>query len=339
MQHTRRFHRLQGNTSYFALEHGNVGLYVHKRRGLLIDSGYTEEDAQFIGDLIEGDGIRLEAILNTHAHPDSSGGSYYLKKRLGCKVFISQAQRNFLEHPGRSNYIAMVQAAVDKEKEEVEHQRKKLEEAAEEGAPAPVAPELNAVQDLLIKRAVVEPKPCPADGVINPHKAFSLSTGKMVNIVDLSGHVVGMYGVVTPDNVFFIADSLYTFDELSDKPIPYIESVEQFRKTLDLLLQTPYSRFVPTHGKPMEFSISNEVLFHQRQLEMIEQAIILHLQMPHTREELVALLFATFGIEQTIPNFYMMSSTIVSFLNYLKRQRKITIVHEEGKTRWFAKSK
>ncbi len=338
MQQTRRFHRLQGSTSYISLEHGNVGLYVHKRRGLLIDSGYTEEDAQFIGDLIEGEGIKLEAILNTHAHPDSSGGSFYLKKRLGCKVFISQAQRNFLEHPGRSNYIAMVQAAVDKEKEEAEQERKKLEEAGEASAAGLKLPD-STTQDLLIKRAVVEPKPCPADGVINPHKAFSLSTGKMVNIIDLSGHVVGMYGVVTPDNVFFIADSLYTFDELADKPIPYIESVEQFRKTLDVLLQTPYSRFVPTHGKPLEFSISNEVLFHQRQLEMIEQAIILHLQMPHTREELVALLFATFGIEQTIPNFYMMSATIVSFLNYLKRQRKITIVHEEGKTRWFAKSK
>jgi hypothetical protein len=96
---------------------------------------------------------------------------------------------------------------------------------------------------------------------------------------------------------------------------------------------------VPTHGKPLEFSINSEVLFHKRQIEMIEEAILLHLQMPRTREELVALIFATFGIEQTIPNFYMMSSTIVSFLNHLKRDRRVAIIHEDGKTRWFTKQK
>ena len=89
----------------------------------------------------------------------------------------------------------------------------------------------------------------------------------------------------------------------------------------------------------MEFSISNEVLFHQRQLDMIAEAIVLHLQMPHTKEELVALLFATFQIEETIPNFYMMSATIMSFLNTLKRKGVITIIHEDGKTRWFVKQK
>ena len=326
---TRRFNRLQGSTSWMPLEHSNIGLYVHKRRGVLIDSGYTESDADWIAEMLESEGIRLEAILHTHAHPDSSGASFYLKKRFGCKVLISQGQRTFLEHPNRSNYIAMVQAAVEREKEETESQR---EQGEDEGEIKP--PE---TAEALIKRAVVEPKPCQADGVLDPSRPYTMSTGKSFTMVDLSGHVVGQFGIVTPDQVLFIADALYTFDELAEKPIPYLESVEQFKKSLDLLLKTPYSRFVPAHGKPIEFSINHEVLFHQRQLEMIEQAIILHLQLPHTREELVALLFATFGIEQTIPNFYMMSSTIVSFLNYLKRQKKITIIHEDGKTRWFAK--
>lgn len=327
----KRFHRLQGSTSWMPLEHANIGLYSHKRRGILIDSGYTEEDAEWVAELLEGEGIRLEAILHTHAHPDSSGASSYLKKRFGCKVLISQGQRNYLEHPKRSNYIAMVQAAVEREKEEADAEREKAEQAEGEQMPD------NSLADALLRKAVIEPKPCQVDGVLDPSRPYTMSTGKTFSVVDLSGHVVGQYGIVTPDNIFFIADALYTFDELSEKPIPYLESVEQFKKSLEMLLKTEYSKFVPAHGKPIEFSINHEVLFHQRQLEMIEQAIILHLQLPHTREELVALLFATFGIEQTIPNFYMMTSTIVSFLNYLKRQKKITIIHEDGKTRWFAK--
>lgn len=329
----KRFHRLQGSTSWMPLEHANLGLYVHKRRGVLIDSGYTEEDANWIAELLDSEAIRLEAILHTHAHPDSSGASSYLRKRYGCKVLISQAQRTFLEHPNRSNYIQMVQAAVEKEKEEAE-----AEQAAKTSEGEEIVPSKELMpKEIFIKKAVVEPKPCQVDGVLDPNRPYTMSTGKTFSMIDLSGHVVGQYGIVTPDQVFFIADSLYTFDELAEKPIPYIESVEQFKKSLDTLLKTPYSKFLPTHGKPLEFSISHEVLFHQRQLEMIEQAIILHLQLPHTREELVALLFATFGIAQTIPNFYMMTSTIVSFLNYLKRLNKITIIHEDGKTRWFAK--
>lgn len=333
---TRRFQRIQGTTSWMPLEHTNVGLYVHKKKAVLIDSGYTEADAQRIGDLLESEVLQLEAILNTHAHPDNSGGSYYLKKRFGCKVYISQAQRSVLENPNRSNYISMVQAAVAKEKEHLEAQSE-AEAAQDTDETVVLPPELSEAP--FLKRAVIQPKPCPVDGVLNPARPFVMSTGKSFQVIDLAGHVMGQCGIVTPDQVFFIADALYTFDELSAQPIPYLESVEQFKKTLDLLLQNPYSDFVPTHGKPLVFSISDEVLFHQRQIEMIEQAIILHLQMPHTKEELTALLFATFEIEQTIPNFYMMTSTIVSFLNFLKRQGRITIIHEDGKTRWFVKQK
>lgn len=325
----RKLQRLQGSTSWMNLGHSNIGFYVHKRRGVLIDSGYTEEDADWIADLLDSEAIKLEAILQTHAHPDSSGGASYLKKRTGCRVLVSKGQRQYLENPARSNYIAMVEAAVDKEREEAEAARA---EAAEGEEKAPVADEMP-------RKAVIQPKPVQADGVLDPNRPFVMSTGKSFTVIDLSGHVVGQLGIVTPDNVFFIADALYTFDELSEKPIPYLESIENFKSSLEVLLKTPYNRFVPTHGKPMEFSIANEVLFHQRQLDMIEQAIILHLRMPHTREELVALLFATFGIEQTIPNFYMMSTTIVSFLNYLKRKHRVTIIHEDGKTRWFAKGK
>lgn len=335
MTNLNRFSRIQGSTSYLALEHSNVGLYVHKKKGVLIDCGYTEADAQWIGDLLESSVIRLEAILLTHAHPDVSGGASYLKKRFNCKVYVSAAQRPALENPKNSNYISMVQAAVEKEKEEAKEGLQPEGEAGSvaESAPVDSAPELSA------RKSVVTPQPCRADGVLSPDKSFVMSTGQVFSIVDLSGHVMGQCGIITPDKVFFIGDALYTFDELSEKPIPHLESVEQFQKSLDILLETPYSYFVPSHGAPMEFSISNEVLFHQRQLDMIAEAITLHLQMPHTKEELVALLFATFHIEETIPNFYMMSATIVSFLNTLKRKGVITIIHEDGKTRWFVKQK
>ena len=141
----------------------------------------------------------------------------------------------------------------------------------------------------------------------------------------------------TPDNVLFIADALAPLYEMEDNPIPYVENVTQYKKSLDYLLNSPCNLFVPTHGDLIEFSLSNEILSNVMQVQLIEEAIIMHLRMPRTKEELIALLFATFEIPETIPNFYRISTSVVAFLNCLKRETKITIIHEGGKTRWFAK--
>jgi glyoxylase-like metal-dependent hydrolase (beta-lactamase superfamily II) len=349
------FIRIQGSTYYLPLEHSNVGLYVHKKSGVLIDSGYTEADARLILDLLESKGIRLEMILNTHAHPDNCGGTGYLKKWTDCKVLISQGQRLILENPARSNYIPTLRSRNEGEEGlETEAVPTSLSEVTDEdtdeilegdaSTPDTSTTEDEDLEDTLdlpeeakIKRAVIRPKPCRPTALLKGQRPVKTASGKSLDIVDLSGHVQGQMGVVTPDQVFFIADALYTIDELSETPIPYLESVESYKSTLEYLLNTSYSNFVPTHGTPFEFSITTEVLYHQRQIEMLEEAIRLHLQMPRTREELVALLFATFNIEQTIQNFYRMTATIVSLLNSLKRQQLITIIHERGKTRWFAK--
>lgn len=350
------FIRIQGSTYYLPLEHSNVGLYVHKKSGVLIDSGYTEADARLILDLLESKGIRLEMILNTHAHPDNCGGTGYLKKWTDCKVLISQGQRLILENPARSNYIPTLRTRSEGEDEGIETEAPptslaEAHDSTDEAAPedTETSSEAGSVADeehddesdlpeeAKIKRAVIRPKPCRPTALLKGQRPVKTAAGKSLDIIDLSGHVQGQMGVVTPDQVFFIADALYTIDELSETPIPYLESVEAYKSTLEYLLNTSYSNFVPTHGKPFEFSITTEVLYHQRQIEMLEEAIRLHLQMPRTREELVALLFATFNIEQTIQNFYRMTATIVSLLNSLKRQQLITIIHERGKTRWFAK--
>lgn len=356
------FERLQGTTYVLRLPSGNVGLYVNKRKGILIDSGYTEEEARWIYELLDSRGVKLEGIINTHAHPDNSGGSSYLKKWTQCKVFSSALEKKILEKPSLSHYMVplnqgeSIQSIAPPELAETDSEPDTTEAtdderqpensteaespsenaaAASEGEPPPNVETMWLEEET--KRAIYKPKPCSVDTVLIPKKAVKMSTGASIEIVELGGHTHGHLGAITPDGVYFLGDALYSFAELEQMSIPYIENLPAFKQSLSHLLRATESLFVPTHGTPMEFSINNEVLFNQRQIDMIEDAIALHLAMPRTKEELLALLFASFQIPETIPNFYMVSTTLNAFLNAMKKDSAITIIHEGGKSRWFAK--
>lgn len=338
------FIKVQGGTYYLPLEHSNVGMYVHKKEAVLIDSGYTEEDANLIAELLSNKSIKLKAIINTHAHPDNCGGSSYLKKLTDCKVMVTRPERLIMENPTRSNYIppAESQLAVEiephpsappppKVEEEPEGEENKDENEEEQ-------PQTNFVlKEEDIKKALVRPLRCRIDSLLTFDKPFTLSSGKKIKVIDLAGHTSGQVGVKTPDGVLFIADALCSLKYLDQNPIPHVENYVQYKKSLEYLLNVGETHFIPTHGEPMEFSIATEVLYNQQQLKMIEDAIFLHLQIPRTKEELVALIFATFNLAETIPNFYSVSATIIAFLNGMKKLKKITIIHERGKTRWFVK--
>ncbi|MFN4151531.1 MAG: hypothetical protein ACK4IX_11355, partial [Candidatus Sericytochromatia bacterium] len=128
----------------------------------------------------------------------------------------------------------------------------------------------------------------------------------------------------------------YSGKELADSPIPYSADVTKTRKTLDYLLHSKYTLFVPTHGKPMEFTITDQVYNNQRQIKMLEETILMHLSMPKTTDELVALVLASFEVEENVPNFYLISSTISAYVEDFKKSGRIKGIHERGKTRWFA---
>lgn len=317
---------IRGGTYYFPLKHSNAGLYMYKKQCVLIDAGSSEEEGKDITEYMASKGLTLESILITHAHADNIAGAHYIKNKTKAKLYASKEEGIVIENPKRSTYSAIVsqlkevevtESNVQGEKDKVIH--------------------FIPTKKKIVQHTVLKHEKCVVDGQLIPGKPFVMPLAKhSLEIINLSGHSAGQVGIVTPDKVFFIGDSLYSTEELAENPIAYAQDINKTKKTLDYLLKSKYTLFVPTHGKPFDFTITGEVYNNQRQIKMVEDTILMHLSMPKTTDELVALVLESFDIEENIPNFYLISSTVSAYLDELKKEKKVKAIHERGKTRWFA---
>ena len=217
----------------------------------------------------------------------------------------------------------------DDEEEDDDEKPKKKPELKQLPKPEPKKAESSSM--------IITPKGCPVRNYLVPNQPLNIpGTKEKFQILDLSGHTAGQVGIVTPDGICFIGDSLLTTEEIGNNPIPSYVDISKTKISLDTLCKAPYSTFVPTHGRILEFDISTEVFLNKQQLNMVEEAILMHLQMPRTTDELVALIFASFELEENVTNFYSINTTVKAFMEYLRKSSKVKVIYEKGQSRWFA---
>ena len=72
-----------------------------------------------------------------------------------------------------------------------------------------------------------------------------------IKIINLPRHFMNMVGVFTPDNILFLADSLFGKMILAKYGIPFIYDVGEYKKTLNKIKKIEAVYYVPSHG-PIE---------------------------------------------------------------------------------------
>ncbi|BDD00142.1 MBL fold metallo-hydrolase [Persicobacter psychrovividus] len=64
-------------------------LYDDTKEAVIIDPGcYTEEEQETLQDFIEAEGLKVVALLNTHAHVDHVLGNAFVKRTYGVKLHL-----------------------------------------------------------------------------------------------------------------------------------------------------------------------------------------------------------------------------------------------------------
>lgn len=77
-----------------------IGIYkISEEAVCLIDSGNNKGAATKVLRICEERGWRIEAIFNTHAHADHSGGNRHIQQKTGCRIYAPAGELDGILHP------------------------------------------------------------------------------------------------------------------------------------------------------------------------------------------------------------------------------------------------
>ncbi|MFW9997805.1 MAG: MBL fold metallo-hydrolase, partial [Candidatus Odinarchaeota archaeon] len=65
---------------------------------ILIDTGLDQNTAKKILKLLEGNGLTVKAIINTHSHADHCGGNNYMQK-AGASIYAPEIESAIIQFP------------------------------------------------------------------------------------------------------------------------------------------------------------------------------------------------------------------------------------------------
>lgn len=169
-----------------------------------------------------------------------------------------------------------------------------------------------------------------------PSKAQDISLAALphgMEIFPLGGHFWQMIGVRTPDNIYFLADSVFSEAILEKYHISFNYDVTAFFKTLDFLETLEGVLFIPAHAEPTE-NIRPMVEINRRKANEILQELLNLCDVPRFFEELLHSIFEKYALTMDYAQYVLVGSTIRSYLSYLYDAGKMEAFVENNYLFW-----
>lgn len=287
-----KLNHITGN-SYYLDGDSAVGVYVFADNScLLIDSGPGEARAKKIMDVLDQEDLQVHAIFSTHSHADHCGGNTYIQARTDCAIMASALAAAVIENPLLGP--AMLYSAY------------------------PLR---------VLKNRALMPQPSKVKQIIQPG-ILDIKNEEFL-ILDLPGHSIGQLGLVNPDGVAFLGDSLMHEEKLADYPFLYMVDIDSQLQTLEYIKQNCWPRVFLTHGglvNDLQVTVNN----NQQRINDIINQILAQLNSNCSREEVVSQLIKHYNISVNSGQYYLVSSTISAFLSYLCQSKKVQSKVKDG---------
>ncbi|NLX84142.1 MAG: MBL fold metallo-hydrolase [Synergistaceae bacterium] len=271
------FINVKGNT-WVACGPVNIGAFVKNGEAVLIDSGNDSSAGRKILRLAEKNEWSIKLIINTHFHADHIGGNAFIQKRTDCSIAASAKEAPFITFP-------------------------EMEPEALWSGKAPKA----------ISNKFLQAEPSNVTLILEPDTTIEEFGLK---IVSLPGHAHGQIGVMTPDGVFFTADSVISEHILDKYGIPFTADYCSAMLTFDKLEHFEAGYFVPSHGEICE-DIAPLVDANRRCLISLKDEILEICREPSTRDEIVGRLATRHALEMNLSQYVLIFSTVAAILSPL----------------------
>lgn len=257
-----------------------------------MDSGNDKEAGRRLNRIANDRGWRIAGVVNTHSNADHAGGNAFLQGKADCRIIATAAEAAFIEAP-------------------------EIEAAFLWGGFAP--------KELRNKFFCAKPSRV-TDRVIfsapersGTYKFAELPAG--LTAFSLPGHFFGMIGVLTPDRVAFLGDSLFGESVLAKHRIPFIYNAAAFRNTLQLLPSLDADIFVPSHGPVLygREALSNLAAKNLERFEALKEAVLFSVSRRGAAgfEDVLADTASAFHVVLDAGQFALVGCTVRSVITWL----------------------
>ena len=138
----------------------------------------------------------------------------------------------------------------------------------------------------------------------------------------LPGHHWGMVGIKTPDDVYFVADTLGSIDLVERAHILLIYDVKGYLESLDFVESLDGKMVVPSHSEATT-NIRPVVEFNKNKILEIENVLLDYLKEEHNCTECATHIFNYYNLNITYNKYMLILSTVRSYLSYLSNSKRI----------------
>lgn len=292
--------KLRGNT-YYIPNNTNIGVFTYKNKNcLLVDTGINNTIARKIEEVLKSNGLHPKYIINTHGHLDHCGGNIYLTET----------------YPGCITYTS--------EKEKLYMENAELLSTNLFGALPP--------------KGVNKAKPIKVDNILQ--YGINKINDEKVEIVSLKGHSIEQIGVITPDKVCFLGDSIFSECILEKYSIPYLYSIEDSLKTLEYIKEIDADIFVVAHSESIysKKEIMNLADKNIEEINVLLEECKTILEQPQTREDLLQNIMILNEIpDPEYVQYLLYLSSTSAIIAYLYDKGYLENYIENGKLYYFVK--
>ena len=151
----------------------------------------------------------------------------------------------------------------------------------------------------------------------------------------LKGHFFDMIGMKTDDDVYFLADSLFSEETITKYHLFVVYDVQEYLNTLDYLSSLKGKMFIPSHCEATE-DISHLIELNRNKVQEISEKILSLCREEITFEEILKSVFDEYGLMMNTNQYVLIGSTVRSYLAYLYDNGKVGFEFKENKMYWKA---
>lgn len=152
---------------------------------------------------------------------------------------------------------------------------------------------------------------------------------KELEVIHLPGHPYDMTGIKTPDGTFYAADSVSNPQGLEKYRITYIYDVKKYLETLELMKGIDAEIFVPSHADVAK-NISEIADFNKKWVMKNISDIRLLTRRGADIGEIVKGFFDKYSLKISYEQYFIVQSTLLSYLTYLKNEGRIESSFKEN---------